>query len=80
MYQIIPLRSRDYLKKILIKRKLAIDEGKWDRTLSKQWNWSNCTNLALSVRWTHGLIAQSVTSSEPNSVVVGSNATQVNFL
>ena len=29
---------------------------------------------------THGLIAQSVRSSERNSVVVGSNPTQVNFL
>ena len=31
-------------------------------------------------RWTHGQIAQSIRVSEQNSVVVGSNPTQVNFL
>ena len=36
--------------------------------------------LALSVSWTHGLIAQSVRASEQNSVVMGSNPTQANFL
>ena len=30
--------------------------------------------------YTHGLIAQSVRASERNSVVVGSNPTQANFL
>ena len=44
------------------------------------WNWSGCTKLALSASWTHGLIAQSVRASERNSVVVGSNPTQANFL
>ena len=51
--------------------------GDWRRqwqklnlTLNKQWNWSNCTKLALSAIWTH---AQSVRVSERNSVVVSSN-------
>ena len=43
---------------------------KWNATLSKQWNWSSCTKLALSASWTRGLIAQSVRASERNSVVV----------
>ena len=42
--------------------------------------WSSCTKLALSGSWTHGLIAQSVRASARNSVVVGSNPTQANFL
>ena len=29
-----------------------------------KWNWSSCTKLTLSGRWTHGLIAQSVRASE----------------
>ena len=33
---------------------------------TKRWNWSSCTNLALRVPWTHGLIAQSVRVSEGN--------------
>ena len=83
MYQLIPLRSCHYLKKISIKINVATDEGKqpkWNMTLNKRWNWSNCTKLALSASWTHGLIAQSVRASERNSVVVGSNPTQANFL
>ena len=36
--------------------------------------------LALGASWTHGLIAPSVRASERNSVVVGSNSTQANFL
>ena len=36
--------------------------------------------LALSVSWTHGLIAQLVGASEWNSVVVGPNPTQANSL
>ena len=47
---------------------------------TKRWNWSSCTNMALSASWTHVLIAQSVRASEQNSVIVGSNPTQVNFL
>ena len=47
---------------------------------TKRWNWSSCTKLWLRVSWTHGLIAQSVRASEWNSVVVGSNQTQANFL
>ena len=49
-------------------------------TLSKQWNWSNFTKLALSASGTRDLIGQSVRASESNSVVLGSNPTQVNFL
>ena len=47
---------------------------------TKRWNWSNCTKLALSGSWTDSLVPQSVRESERNSVVVGSNPTQANFL
>ena len=47
---------------------------------TKRWNCSSCTKMALSASWTHVLIAQSVRASEQNSVIVGSNPTQVNFL
>ena len=49
-------------------------------TLNKRCNWNSCTNLGLSGRWTHCLIAQSIRASEPNSVIVGSHPTQSNFL
>ena len=83
IYQLISLHSCDYLQKTSIKTNVAIDEGKqvkWNVTLNKQWNWTSCTKLTLSTRWTHGLIAQSVRASEQNLVVVGSNPTQANFL
>ena len=54
------------------------------------WHWTkdeietgvagSCRKLAVSVSWTLGLIAQSSRASEQNSVVVGSNSTQTNFL
>ena len=44
--------------------------------MNKRWN----TELALSASCTHGLIAQSVTASERNSVAVGWNHTQANFI
>ena len=78
MYQLIPLHSCDYLQKTSIKINMATDEGKqpkWNVTLNKL-----IGKLALSASWTHGLIAQSVRASERNSVVVGSNPTQANFL
>ena len=53
---------------------------KWNLTLKKRRNWSSCTKLSLSASWTHSVIVQSVRASERNSVVVGSNATQPNFL
>ena len=62
---------------------MTTDEGKQPKlnvTLNKWRNWSSCTKLALSASWTHGLMAQSVRASGRNSVVVGSNATQANFL
>ena len=83
MYQLIPLRSCDYLQKTSIKINVATDEDKQPKlnvTLNKRWNWSSCTKLTLSASWTHGLIAQSVRESERNSVVAGSNLTQANFL
>ena len=40
---------------------------------TKTWNWSSCPKEALSARWTHGLIVQSVRASERNSVVAGLN-------
>ena len=49
-------------------------------SLNKPWNCSSCTKLALSASWTRGLMAQLVRASEQNSVVMGSNLTQVNFL
>ena len=83
MYQIIPLHSRDYLKKILVEANVATDEGN-SRNEIEHWAndeiWSSCTKLALSVSLTHGLIAQSVRAPEQKSVVVGSNPTQANFL
>ena len=47
---------------------------------TKRCNWSSCTMLALRMSWNHGLMAQLVRESERNSVVVGSNTTQTNFL
>ena len=47
---------------------------------TKRWNWSSSKRLTVSVQWAYGLIAQSVRASERNSVVVGSNPTQANFL
>ena len=60
----------------LTKAKTEMKREHW----TKRWNWSSCTKLALRASWTHGLIAQSVRASERNSVVVGSNLTQANFL
>ena len=60
----------------LTKEKTKIKREHW----TKRWNWSSCTKLALRASWIHGLIAQSVRASEWNSVVVGSNPTQANFL
>ena len=37
---------------------------KWNVTLKKWWNWSSCTKQALSASWTHGLIAQSIRTSD----------------
>ena len=82
MYQLIPLHSRNYLQKTSIKSNVGTEEGKqpkWNVTLNKRWIWSSCTKLALSVSWTHGLIAQWVRASEWNSEVVGSNPLQANF-
>ena len=55
-------------------------QPKWNVTLNNWWNWSSCTKLALSVSWTHGLIVELIRASERNSLVVGSNSTQMNFL
>ena len=49
-------------------------------TLNKRWNWSSWAKLVLSASWTTGLIAQSVRASKRNSVFVGSNPSQANFL
>ena len=51
MYQVIPLHSCDYLKKLLIKTNMATDEGKsWNGIghWKNRWNWSSCTKLAYS--------------------------------
>ena len=60
----------------LTKAKTEMKREYW----TKRWNWSSCAKLALGASWTHGLIAQSVRASEQNSVVVGSNLTQANFI
>ena len=60
----------------LTKAKTKMKREHW----TKRWNWSSCTKLALRASWTHGLIPQSVRVSERNSVIVGSNPTQANFL
>ena len=78
-----PLHSCDDLQKTSIKINVMTDEGKqpkWNGTLNKLWNWSSCTKMTLSASWTHGLVTQSVRPSKRNSVVVGSNPTQANFL
>ena len=83
MYQLILLHSCAYLQKTSIKINVATNEDKQPKsnvTLNKRWNWNRCTKFALSVSWTHGLIAQLVRASERNSMVVGSNPTQTNFL
>ena len=83
MYQFILLHSCDYLKKISIETNMVTD--KHNNSWNEIWHWTNneigvTVQSWLSVSWTHGLIAQSVRASERNSVVVGSNPTQVNFL
>ena len=83
MYQLILLHSCAYLQKTSIKINVATSEDKQPKsnvTLNKRWNWNRCTKFAVSVSWTHGLIAQLVRASERNSMVVGSNPTQTNFL
>ena len=83
IYICIPLHSCDYLYKVSIKINKATDKSNSQNEIwhwIKRWNWSNSTKLALSVSWIHGLIAQLVRASEQNQVVMGSNATQVNFL
>ena len=65
------------------KRNLATNKGNsWKEIWrwTKKWTWSSCTKFALSASWTHGLIAQSVRASQRNSVVLGSNPAQVNFI
>ena len=53
---------------------------------NEMWHWTiDKIGVAIeswpkSATWGHGLIAQSVRASERNSVVVGSNPTQANFL
>ena len=76
--------QRDYLCETSLKKQMwrltkAKTEMKREHW-TKIWNWSSCTKLALRASWTHGLIAQSVRASERNSVVVGSNPTEANFL
>ena len=71
------------MQKIYIKINMVADEDKrlkWNVLHNKGWNLNSVTKLTLSVSWTHGLIAQSVRAFERNSVVVGSNTTQANFL
>ena len=82
MYHFIALQP-DYLNETSFKGNEVSDEGK-DRketwTLKKEVKLGSCRKLALRASWTQSLIAQSIRASERNSVVVGSSATQVNFL
>ena len=75
-HEFIPLHSRDYLSKVLIKLNMTTDKN---MTLRKLWNRSSCTKMSLSTIWTHCLTGHSVRASERNSVVMGSNHTHVNF-
>ena len=73
MYQLILLHSCDYLKKNSNEKKYgdwSRQWPKWNMTLNKRSHWSSSTKLALSATWTHGLIAQSVTVSKWNSLIV----------
>ena len=82
MYQFIPLQ-RDDLCETSLKSKCGDwrrQRPEWNVNTEQRCNWSSCTKLALRVSWTHGLISQSVRASERNSLVVGSNPTQANFL
>ena len=80
MYKLIPLHSCDYLNKISIKKNMATNE---DNSQNEMWDWTN-DEIGVAVQSWLGvrveLIAQSVRASERNSVVVGSNPTQANFL
>ena len=81
MYQLILLHWWDYLEKTLIKTNLGTEEQpKWNITLNKPLNLSRCSKLAVNASWTLGVITQSVSASDWNSVVVGSNPTKANFL
>ena len=84
MYQLIPLQ-RDYLCEISLKANVANDAGNnrnetWTLNKEMKLEYLYKTKFALRASWNHGLIAQSVRMSEQNSVVVGSNSTQANFL
>ena len=70
--------ARFHLKRMwqLTKAMAEMKRERW----TKRWNLISCTKLALSARWAHGLVAQSVRASEWNSVVLGSNPSQANFL
>ena len=56
----------------------AIAETK--STLNKCWNWSSCTKLALSARWTHNLIARPVRPSDQLSMTNSNNPSVVNTI
>ena len=83
MYQYISLLTWVPMRRLCFKQMWQLTKTKTEMRHEhwrKRWNWSSCTKLALRVSWTHGLIAQSVRESEQNSVVVGSNPNQANFL
>ena len=84
MCHLIQLHSWGYLLfKTSIKIKVTTGKGSsWNEiwTLSKRWNWSSCTKLAVSVSWTHGLIGQLVRAPKQNLFSEGLNPTQANFI
>ena len=74
------LHSCDYLKKLSIQINVVSDEG---NSWNEMWHWTN-NEIGVAIQswlwvWVE-LLAQSVRASEQNSVVVGSNRTQANFL
>ena len=82
MYQFIPLHSCDFFKKIWIKINVAADE---DNSRNESWYWK-----LMKLEWLHKagsqyqltnrLIAHWDRTPERNSVFIGSNSTQANFV
>ena len=68
--------------KFQLNQSLRLMNAKAERnlTLSIQWNYSSYATLLVSASGTIGLIAHVVRAAERNSVFLGSNPTQANFL
>ena len=81
MYQLIPLHSCDYLKKISIQINVATEEGNirnemdTEQTMKLEWLYKVGSEWELN-SWPDS----SLRACKRNSVVMGSNPTQANFL